>query len=508
MNSASIPLAVVGAAGSGLPLASGNAPGGQDGAFADALSLALSGALPQPIVPSLQPVVQGAGDFALTLPDPAAVAAPGGGLDLLLDERALGALAASLLPGAALQTQDSLSGSVTSEGNIAARRRANDAALMTPATINQPSAGSSNVALQAMPGRSPDSAPITPEQASSSPLPSLPSDVNAQQPASERMASGASMMALATTVLPSPDGAIQVEEALAQLRQSLSSRSDRQGVAGGIGDPAPPSIEAAMAQPAARVGQHAEQTGQASRSRADLPAGASTGRHDGSLSNAEQLLEARASAAKLHGLNQQQGIQAAGAAKAAMTGPERDIDPAEAISLEFQSSEGRLDAIGSEVGRAEPAATAGSKSSTPLIQPANTQIAVQIARALPQGIDRFSIQLHPADLGAVEIQLDIAEDGRLSALIIAERPETLDMLQRDSRALERSLNDTGLRLENGGLSFSLKQEHNQQGQGFNAWSHQQQNAYPGGRIEHGVVDGPAEQPPIRQSQQRLLDIRT
>ena len=46
----------------------------------------------------------------------------------------------------------------------------------------------------------------------------------------------------------------------------------------------------------------------------------------------------------------------------------------------------------------------------------------------------------------------------MRALITAERPETLGALQRDAAALQRSLNEAGLRLDGGGLSFSLKHD--------------------------------------------------
>ncbi len=53
-------------------------------------------------------------------------------------------------------------------------------------------------------------------------------------------------------------------------------------------------------------------------------------------------------------------------------------------------------------------------------------------------------------------------------MIAADRHDTLDVLQRDSRALERALQDAGLRLNDNGLSFSLRQEQRQQGRGAGA----------------------------------------
>ncbi len=75
------------------------------------------------------------------------------------------------------------------------------------------------------------------------------------------------------------------------------------------------------------------------------------------------------------------------------------------------------------------------------------------------------MQLEPPALGRVEVRLEFSRDNRVSALIAADRHDTLDVLQRDSRALERALQDAGLRLNDNGLTFSLRQEQRQQGRG-------------------------------------------
>jgi hypothetical protein len=90
--------------------------------------------------------------------------------------------------------------------------------------------------------------------------------------------------------------------------------------------------------------------------------------------------------------------------------------------------------------------------------PAALQVGVQIAAAAARRVERLVVQLEPAALGRVEVRLDFSHDNRVSALIAADRPETLDLLQRDGRALERSLQDAGLKLDGDGLSFSLRQE--------------------------------------------------
>jgi flagellar hook-length control protein FliK len=84
------------------------------------------------------------------------------------------------------------------------------------------------------------------------------------------------------------------------------------------------------------------------------------------------------------------------------------------------------------------------------------QVAVQIQKSIGQGNDRISIQLRPAELGKVEVRLDVGSDGRVTAVITADRADTLDLLQRDARILQNSLQDAGLRADSNSLSFELK----------------------------------------------------
>lgn len=84
------------------------------------------------------------------------------------------------------------------------------------------------------------------------------------------------------------------------------------------------------------------------------------------------------------------------------------------------------------------------------------QISVQIQRAAEEGGGRVSIQLRPEELGRVGVDLDIQHDGHVLAVITADRPETLEALRRDSAALERALQDAGLKTDQQSLSFNLR----------------------------------------------------
>lgn len=84
------------------------------------------------------------------------------------------------------------------------------------------------------------------------------------------------------------------------------------------------------------------------------------------------------------------------------------------------------------------------------------QVAVRISRAVASGLDRIVIRLQPAELGRVEVKLEVAGDGRTVVTVWADKPETLDLLQRDARSLERALEQAGLRTDSGSLSFNLR----------------------------------------------------
>ena len=84
------------------------------------------------------------------------------------------------------------------------------------------------------------------------------------------------------------------------------------------------------------------------------------------------------------------------------------------------------------------------------------QVTVQINKAIKAGADKINIRLYPAELGKVEVRLEVAHDGRTIATVTADRPETLDMLRRDSDQLSKALQDAGLDMEAGDLNYNLK----------------------------------------------------
>lgn len=83
------------------------------------------------------------------------------------------------------------------------------------------------------------------------------------------------------------------------------------------------------------------------------------------------------------------------------------------------------------------------------------------ARALA-GNKRFDIRLDPAELGRIDVTLEISDKGEVSAKLTVDRVETLHMLQRDARTLERAFEQAGLKPSEGGIDMSLRDSSDQQ----------------------------------------------
>lgn len=91
----------------------------------------------------------------------------------------------------------------------------------------------------------------------------------------------------------------------------------------------------------------------------------------------------------------------------------------------------------------------------------NTAIAMQMNKHIQKGISNFEIRLDPAELGRVDVKMEISADGRLTAHMVVENPETLDLLRKDAQALEKALSDAGLDMDEEGMTFSLSEDNQQ-----------------------------------------------
>jgi flagellar hook-length control protein FliK len=129
-------------------------------------------------------------------------------------------------------------------------------------------------------------------------------------------------------------------------------------------------------------------------------------------------------------------------------------------------------------------------------------VAPEIVRAVEHGSDALTIELEPADLGRVEVSLTTDGSGRLRADLAAERPETLQMLQRDAKSLEQALAGGGVQLADAGLSFTLRQDH----RGGDAEQQPSRTAAARAEAQPAASAAPREAARSAESANRLLDL--
>lgn len=99
--------------------------------------------------------------------------------------------------------------------------------------------------------------------------------------------------------------------------------------------------------------------------------------------------------------------------------------------------------------------TEAAPRATPI--PAAEQVVVHIGKAMAEGRTTIHMKLEPEELGSIDISLSIDHDQHVRATVSADRPQTLDLLRRDSDTLEKALATAGLKTEQGGLNFNLRQ---------------------------------------------------
>jgi flagellar hook-length control protein FliK len=92
------------------------------------------------------------------------------------------------------------------------------------------------------------------------------------------------------------------------------------------------------------------------------------------------------------------------------------------------------------------------------------QVGLHVSRLAQEGKTDFIIRLDPAELGRIDIKLEVGHDGRIQATLAADSAPVVDLLRRDQASLERALSDAGLKTDQGSLSFNLRQQSDPQGQ--------------------------------------------
>jgi flagellar hook-length control protein FliK len=123
-----------------------------------------------------------------------------------------------------------------------------------------------------------------------------------------------------------------------------------------------------------------------------------------------------------------------------------------------QSPDGASGAIAPAALATAAAPTAATVTSPPPTAVPIAGLAVEIASHALAGKNRFEIRLDPPELGRIDVRLDVDRDGKVTSRLAVDRPETLDILRQDAPALERSLQQAGLKTADDALQFSLRDQ--------------------------------------------------
>ena len=85
------------------------------------------------------------------------------------------------------------------------------------------------------------------------------------------------------------------------------------------------------------------------------------------------------------------------------------------------------------------------------------QIKFGISSLGAKGESKITIQLHPKELGSVDVRIETGHDGKTKVAVMAEKIDTLNLLQKESGSLKGLLQDA-LQTQSGDLSFSFHEQ--------------------------------------------------
>lgn len=179
-------------------------------------------------------------------------------------------------------------------------------------------------------------------------------------------------------------------------------------------------------------------------------------------------------------------------------------------SAEIETPDLQLTELSQATHKAELSAPQHVKASS------NAQMAAVVAQVSQRMLERFDgknskfeIRLDPAELGKIDIKIEVDGDGRVQAVLAASDSTAADALTRGLRSLENALTQAGLSLSENGLKVEIN--------GRNPNHSSDQNDMSGGQSRNGPASSEDETltaeaispnaPEIQVWSQSRLDIR-
>ena|GEM_PF-2008962 len=173
--------------------------------------------------------------------------------------------------------------------------------------------------------------------------------------------------------------------------------------------------------------------------------------------------------ASASGVKTSPGEAAIGQAAARIAIPEAKSDTAPEIpGAPHARPMAGTEASGSLSGAAPSSASipaANSQTAHMSAPPATLQVYTRFIERFDGRAQRFEIRLDPAELGQIDVRIEVGSDKKVRAVLAAHDSAALNDLMRGQRALERMLTDAGVDLAEGGVTFEMADD-----QGRNATS--------------------------------------
>lgn len=133
------------------------------------------------------------------------------------------------------------------------------------------------------------------------------------------------------------------------------------------------------------------------------------------------------------------------------------IPDAEALNADFSDlieAEG-----GGEARETSSSARTHGANAAPAHLRSASQVAAQAWSSVIQRFDgraqRFEIRLDPAELGEIDVSIEITKDNKAKIVMAVRTSEAMNDLSRSARALETALAESGVDLQEDGLSFEF-----------------------------------------------------
>jgi flagellar hook-length control protein FliK len=140
-------------------------------------------------------------------------------------------------------------------------------------------------------------------------------------------------------------------------------------------------------------------------------------------------------------------------AQAVVTPTDTSAQAASAVQAPLTATTSAASASTATLTATAATATAATATAVPL-----SGVPIEIAAAARAGKTRFDISLDPAELGRIDVRINVDRNGQVTSHLTVEKPETLSMLRQDAPQLQRALDDAGLKTGSNGLSFSLRDQ--------------------------------------------------